>query len=44
MQSRLHFLVCDGVTTKIKKDAGPWFYRVCQGCDTEVLLNQDNWK
>lgn len=44
MKSKLFCGDCGKQTTHYKKDAGPWFYQVCERCKKETLLLDDVWE
>lgn len=35
---------CHKKTTHYKKDAGPWFYQICEQCKKETLLLDEVWR
>ena len=44
MKSKLYCEDCNKETVHYKKDAGPWFYKVCEPCGKETLLLDDVWE
>jgi len=44
MKSVVYCGNCKEKTTHYKKDAGPWFYQVCELCNKETLLQSGVWK
>lgn len=44
MKSILYCSNCNEKTIHFKKDAGAWFYQVCEQCDKETLLQDGTWE
>lgn len=42
--SKVHCEDCGSDTIHWKKNAGPWYCKVCRICDKETLLTDDVWK